>query len=122
MRGIGGKRRFMTRITVNIPDDSEIMKSAHERSKIKATLFNIRIIFKDVRAYEKILNTPVLAVQVNEAKTREKINNLINEAVNELSDIDPLCQIYHELFAVEFQETNNALTRIIKRQKLVPCK
>lgn len=98
-----------------------IYQSVNDRSKIKASLFNIRGMFKDIRAYEKLLNTPVLAVQMNEVKTREKINSLINEAVNELAAIEPLCKIHYELFAGEFQETKEALHRIVKRQKLVPC-
>lgn len=98
-----------------------IYQSVNDRSKIKASLFNIRGMFKDIRSYEKLLNTPILAVQMDEAKTREKINSLINEAVNELAAIEPLCKIYHELFAGEFQETKEALHRIVNRQKLVPC-
>jgi len=99
-----------------------IYESVNDRSKIKATLFNIRQNFKDIRSYEKLLNTPVLAVQMNEVKTREKINSLINEAVNELAAIEPLCKIYHELFATEFEEMKTTLHKIVNRQKLVPCK
>lgn len=99
-----------------------IAKSIIDRSNIKATFHNIRLNFKEIRAYEKLLNTPVLAVQMNEAKTREKINSLINEAVNELAAIEPLCRIYHELFGAEFEEAKTALHKIVNRQKLVLCK
>lgn len=99
-----------------------IYQSVNDRSKLKATLFNIRQNFKDIRSYEKLLNTPILAKDMNEAKTRQKINSLINEAVNDLAGIENLCKIYHELFAGEFEETKKALHKIVNRQKLVPCK
>jgi len=99
-----------------------IYESVNDRSKIKATLFNIRQNFKDIRSYDKLLNTPILAKDMNEPKTREKINSLINEAVNELAAIEPLCKIYHELFAAEFEEMKTALHKIVNRQKLMPCK
>lgn len=98
-----------------------VYQSVNDRSNIKATLFNIRASFKDIRSYEKLLNTPVLAKEMNEAKTRDKINSLINEAVNELAAIEPLCKIYHELFAGEFEEMKTALHKIVNRQKLMPC-
>lgn len=96
-----------------------IYQSVNDRSKIKATFFNIRATFKDIRRYEKLLNTPILAKDMNEAKTREKINSLINEAVNDLSSIEQLCKIYYELFAGEFEEIKTALHKIVNRQKLV---
>lgn len=99
-----------------------IYQSINDRSKIKAAMFNIRATFKDIRSYEKLLNTPILASEMNEAKTREKINSLINEAVNELAAIEPLCRIYHELFGAEFEEAKTALHKIVNRQKLVLCK
>lgn len=99
-----------------------IYQSINDRSKIKATFFNIRATFKDIRSYEKLLNTPILAAEMNEAKTREKINSLINEAVNDLHSIEKLCNLYHELFAGEFEEMKIALHKIVNRQKLVPCK
>lgn len=96
-----------------------IYQSVNDRSKLKATLFNIRQNFKDIRSYEKLLNTPILAKDMDEAKTRQKINSLINEAVNELAAIEPLCKIYHELFAGEFEEMKTALHKFVNRQKLV---
>lgn len=99
-----------------------IYQSINDRSKIKATLFNIREWFKDIRSYEKMLNTPELAKDLNETKTRLFINAMINKCVNELAGIENLCKIYHELFAGEFEETKQALHNIVKRQKLVPCK
>lgn len=98
-----------------------IYQSINDRSKIKAAMFNIRATFKDIRSYEKLLNTPILAKDMDEAKTRAKINSLINESVNELAAIEPLCKIYHELFAGEFQEMKIALHKIVNRQKLMPC-
>ncbi len=86
-----------------------IYQSINDRSKIKAAFYNIRATFKDIRSYEKLLNTPILAAEMNEAKTREKINSLIKEAVNDLAAIEPLCKIYHELFAGEFEEIKTAL-------------
>jgi len=99
-----------------------IYQSINDRSKIKAAFYNIRERFKDIRSYEKLLNTPILAKDINEPKTREKINSLINEAVNELAAIEPLCKIYYELFAAEFEEMKTALHKIVNRQKLVLCK
>lgn len=96
-----------------------IYQSINDRSKIKAAFYNIRERFKDIRSYEKLLNTPILAKDINEPKTREKINSLINEAVNELSGIEKLCSLYYELFAGQFQETKTALHKIVNRQKLV---
>ena len=96
-----------------------IAQSIIDRSNIKATFHNIRLNFKEIRAYEKILNTPILAADINEGKTRAKINSLINEAVNDLAAIEPLCKIYHELFAGEFDEMKTALHKIVNRQKLV---
>jgi len=96
-----------------------IAKSIIDRSHIKATFHNIGLNFKEIRAYEKILNTPILAADINEGKTRAKINSLINEAVNELSGIEKLCSLYYELFAGQFQETKQALHKIVNRQKLV---
>jgi hypothetical protein len=98
-----------------------IYDSINDRSKIKATLYNIRGNFKDIRTYEKLLNTPILAKDINEGKVRAKVNSLINEAVNELAGIESLCKIYHELCGSEFQETKEALHKIVNRQKLVPC-
>jgi len=98
-----------------------IYQSINDRSKIKAAFYNIRERFKDIRSYEKLLNTPILAKDINEPKTREKINSLINEAVNELAAIEPLCKIYYELFAAEFEEMKTALHKIVNRQKLMPC-
>lgn len=99
-----------------------IAQSIIDRSHIKVTFHNIGLNFKEIRAYEKILSTPILAVDINEGKTRAKINSLINEAVNDLAGIENLCKIYHELFAGEFEETKKALHKIVNRQKLVPCK
>lgn len=96
-----------------------IAKSIIDRSNIKATFHNTRLNFKEIRAYEKLLNTPILAKDMDEAKTRAKINSLINEAVNELSGIEKLCSLYYELFAGQFQETKQALHKIVNRQKLV---
>ena len=47
----------------------------------------------------------ILAKDINESKTRAKINSLIDEAVNDLAGIESLCKLYHELFAGEFEET-----------------
>ncbi len=96
-----------------------IAKSIIDRSNIKATFHNIRLNFKEIRAYEKISNTPILAAGINEGKTRAKINSLINEAVNDLAAIEPLCKIYHELFAGEFEEMKTALHKIVNGQKVV---
>ena len=96
-----------------------IAKSIIDRSNIKATFHNIRLNFKEIRAYEKLLNTPILAKDMDEAKTRAKINSLINEAVNDLAAIEPLCKIYNELFAGEFEEMKTALHKIVNHQKLV---
>lgn len=99
-----------------------IYQSISDRSKIKAAFYNIRERFKDIRSYEKMLSTPELAKDLNQNKTRQYINAMINEAVNELAAIEPLCKIYHELFAGEFEEMKTALHKIVNRQKLVLCK
>lgn len=96
-----------------------IYQSINDRSKIKAAMFNIRATFKDIRSYEKLLNTPILAKDMDEAKTMAKISSLINEAVTDLAAIEPLFKIYHELFAGEFEEMKTALHKIVNRQKLV---
>lgn len=102
-----------------------IYQSVNDRSKIKASLFNVKGLFRDIRSYEKMLSTPELAKDMNEGKTREKINSLINECVNELAGIEWLVKIYAELFMAEFYELQKALWRITDRQpltkKLVPC-
>ncbi len=95
-----------------------IYDSINERSKLIVTFYNIRRNFKDIRSYEKMLSTPILAKDMNETKTRQKINSLINEAVNELAGIEKLTTLYHELFGAEFQETKIALHKIAARQKL----
>jgi len=99
-----------------------IYQSINDRSKIKASFSNIRERFKDIRSYEKMLSTPELAKDLNQNKTRQYINAMINEVVNELATIEPLCKIYYELFAGEFEEMKTALHKIVNRQKLVPCK
>lgn len=98
-----------------------IYQSVNDRSKIKASLFNIRERFKDIRSYEKMLSTPELAKDLNTNKTRQYINALINECVNELAGVEPLVLVYWELFQAEFDEAKTALHKIVNRQKLVPC-
>ncbi len=43
-----------------------IYESINDRSKLKATFHNIRLNFKEIRSYEKILSTPILAKDINE--------------------------------------------------------
>jgi len=95
-----------------------IIDSINERSKIKCAFHNIRLNFKAIRSYEKILSTDYLCKDIDTDKAHNKINSLINECVNSLSDIEPLCKIYYQLFEVEFNETKKALHKIAKRQPL----
>lgn len=95
-----------------------IIDSINERSKIKCAFHNIRLNFKCIRTYEKILNTDYLCLGLDKSKATHKINSLINESVNQLFNIEPLCKTYHELFEAEFQETKQALHKIVNRQKL----
>ena len=95
-----------------------IIDSINERSKIKCAFHNIRLNFKAIRSYEKILSTDYLCKDIDTDKAHNKINSLINECVNSHEYIEPLCKIYYQLFEVEFNETKKALHKIAKRQPL----
>lgn len=96
-----------------------IIESINERSKIKCAFHNIRLNFKAIRSYEKILSTDYLCKDIDINKGQAKTKSLINECVNELAEIEPLCKKYFELFTLEFEETKQALHKIVNRQKLV---
>ena len=96
-----------------------IIQSISDRSNIKATFHNIRLNFKEIRSYEKMLNTECLAKDMDIKKTYGIINARINEAVNLLNNIAPACKLYHELFEAEYNEIKTALHKIAKRQPLI---
>ena len=95
-----------------------IAQSIIDRSQIQAAMFNTKSILKEIRSYEKILSTPILAKDINENKTRLHIQKLINEAANELTQVEPICKLYHELHLQEFTEVKTGLHKIANRQPL----
>lgn len=51
-----------------------IIDSINERSKIKCAFHNIRLNFKAIRSYEKILSTDYLCKDIDTDKAHNKIN------------------------------------------------
>ena len=95
-----------------------ILQSIDDRSNIKATFHNIKLNFKEIRSYEKILSTEYLAKDIDINKTRKHINKLIDEAVTLLHGITPACALYSQMFSSEYEEVKTALHKIVKRQPL----
>lgn len=93
-----------------------IAQSILDRSQIKCTLYNTKKVFKDIRSLEKMRDTPELGCSPK--LCNDKIKSLINDAVNELHEIEPLCKLYHELFMEEFTRLKNQLHKITLKQPL----
>jgi len=94
----------------------EIQNSIQERSRINAYFFNIKECIKSVNTWQAILKQN--AAGLSHDKVNRLINKDIDECVQLLAEIEPLCKKYHELFYKSFEELKQAVHKKAKAQPL----
>ena len=96
-----------------------IINSIQDRKTINISFENIKINLRDIASINKMLTTDILREQINESKAYNRISVLVNDVVNELSNIEPIVKIYYELYMNEFTQYKTAIEKVCRKLPLI---